>query len=117
MATILGWFFIVMGLLFLLKPEILKKRLLKKGYKKMRMFLLSLSVLLGVMMITTAAKFQGLVPKMVMVLGVIAILKGFFLLKSKAADKMIEWSNRQPLILCRVGAFVHILIGIAILNL
>jgi len=117
LATILGWFFIIMGILFVIWPQVLRNRLLKKSYKTMRRYFVLLSIFLGILLIKVSWGYEGLLPKIIVALGIIGIFKGFFLLKSKAAEKMSAWFAGQPLILFRAGAAFHILIGIAILNL
>lgn len=117
LAALLGWLFIIMGIIFMLRPQILRDKLCKKSYKIMRKYLLGLSVFLGILMIGAAWRYEGILPKIIMVVGIIAILKGFLLLKSKLADKMVEWLAKQPLIIFRIGASMHIAIGIVLLNL
>ena len=113
----LGWFFIIMGVLFVIWPQLLRNRLLKKSYKTVRKYFVLLSIFLGILLIKAAWGYEGLLSKIIVIIGIMAIFKGFFLLKSKAAEKMTAWFARQPLILFRMGAVTHILIGAAILNL
>jgi len=117
LAKFLGWFFIAMGILFVLKPEILRNKLLKKSNKVLRRFLFSLSVVLGILLINISLRYHGILPKIIMVLGVMAILKGFFLFKEKAADKILEWSLSKSIMLFRIGGCFHIVMGVIILNL
>jgi len=117
LAKLLGWFFIVMGTLFILRPQLLKNRILKKSYRTLRKYLFALSVFLGILLVKVSFEYEGLLSRVILVIGVIAILKGFFIIKSKMADKMSEWFSNQRLIVFRIGAVVHILIGLALLNL
>lgn len=112
-----GWFWIVAGILFLCKPLLLKNRLQKKSLKKIRKYLFLLAVLLGSLLIAVSRNFQGFSAKIVMFLGIVGIFKGFFLLKGKIADKMIQWFIAQPLIFFRMGACLYIIVGITILKL
>ncbi len=114
-ATILGWILIIMGVLFLLKPQLLKNRLQKKGLKKLKRYMFFVLVSLGGLFIGVAWGIPGIFGKILMVLGIIGILKGFFILKAKAAEKTIEWLRAQPLILFRIGACFYITLGIIIL--
>lgn len=117
LLKIFGWFWIVAGLIFLLKPQILKNRLQKKGLKKLRKYFFALSLVLGGLLISVGLRFHGLLAKIIMIIGIIAIFKALFLLKAKAADRLMDWSASQPLILFRIGACFWILTGVIILML
>lgn len=114
-AVILGWILIIIGVLFLLKPQLLKNRLQKKGLKKLKRYMFFMLVSLGGLFIGVAWGIPGIFGKILMVLGITGILKGFFILKAKAAEKIIEWLSAQPLIFFRISACFHIVIGIRIL--
>ena len=115
LAKILGWAWIIMGVLFILKPQMLKQRLEKKGVKKLKKIFFGIAVVLGFLLITLAWKSEGLLSKIVLILGILSIIKGFLFLNSKAADKMIAWSAKQPLLYFRLAACIHITIGLMIL--
>lgn len=117
LVKILGWFWISMGILFLLKPELLRKRLQKKGFKKFKKYLISLILVLSGLLIAAAWKAEGLLAKVVMVFGIMGIFKAFFFLKAKGAEKLVEWFADKPPILFRLGATFHIALGIIILAL
>lgn len=117
LIRLFGWFWIITGLLFLLKPQMLRSRLQKKSVKKLKKILFLIVLFLSLLLISVAWKSEGLLSKVVMVLGIIGIFKGFFLLKAKAADKILAWYTNQPLIFFRFGACLQIAIGIMILGL
>ena len=116
-VKILGYIWLVVGILFLLKPQILKNRLQKKGLKKLRKYFVLLALILGALLISIGFKFQGILAKIVMILGILGIFEGIFLLKAKASDKIIEWFAAKPLIYFRLGACFYIAIGIILLTL
>jgi len=113
----LGWLWIIMGVVFLLNPEFLRKRLQRKSLKKIRRLLFAAAVFLGVLLITAAFKSHGLLSKLLLVLGIIAVFKGMFFLKGKVADKVLGWYAAQPILIFRLGACVQILLGVIILFL
>ncbi len=116
-VKILGWFWICMGILLVLKPEILKKRLQKQAFKKIKKYILALTIVLSVLLIKVALASQGVLAKVILIFGIFGIIKVFFFLKAGAMEKMTEWFADKPLIFFRLGACVHIIIGILILNL
>lgn len=115
LAKILGWFWLIMGIIFLLKPEFLRKRLQKKSLKKLKKIFFSIALLFGGLILATAFRTHGFLSKFLMVLGILSVFKAFFLLKSKIAEKIIEWLANQPITLFRIGASIHILIAVIIL--
>lgn len=117
LANILGWFFILTGILFVLKPQILQNKLLKKSKKTLRRILFGATVSMGALLIAAAWKYHGLLPKIIVIFGAIGIVKGFILLKSKAADKLIEWFTKQPLMFFRLTGCGHIVMGLIVLFL
>ena len=115
LAKIFGYIFILAGTLFLLKPQLLKKRLQKKGLKKLRRLMFAIAMAAGVFFISTAITLRGLQVKVFLILGIIAIFKGTFLLRAKVADKFLSWFAVQPLNIFRLAACIYILLGTAIL--
>jgi len=117
LIKIFAWIWIVLGILFVIKPELLKKRLEKKGVKKIKKCLFAMTLALSVGLIVAAVYYQGVLAKILIVLGIIGIIKAFFFLKAKSAEKIIEWSAKQPLVLFRAGGCLYIIIGIIFLLL
>jgi len=117
LIKILGWFWLITGIIFLLFPGMLKKRLQKKSIKRVRKFLFLIVISLSFLLIGAAWKSQGALSKLVMVLGILGLFKGFFLLKAKAADKIIEWFINKPIVFFRIWAAAQVLIGFIILKL
>jgi len=117
LLKIFGWFWIVAGVIFLLKPQILKNRLQKKGLRKLRKYFFALAIILGGLLISVGFRFQGLLAKIVMIIGIIAIFKAVMLLKAKTAEKLMDWSGSQPLIFFRIGACFWIFTGVVLLLL
>lgn len=117
LTAIVGWFFICMGTLFAIKPQILQKRLQKKSYKKIRGLLFVLTICAGGLLVSVGLKHQGILPKIIMILGIFGLIKAFWLLKAKTAEKLLEWSAKLPILWYRVGGCCHILIGVAILTI
>ncbi|HDZ77191.1 MAG TPA: hypothetical protein ENH41_03815 [Candidatus Omnitrophica bacterium] len=116
-AKIVGWFWIIVGVLFLLKPAMLKNKLQKKSFKKIKKYLFLLAVILGGILVSIGFKYSGFFPKLVMVLGIISIVKGFYFLKGKAAEKVLGWFLNKPLIFFRFSALFYIVLGALILYL
>ena len=116
LVKILGWFWVVSGVLFLLKPSLLRGRLQRKSYRTFRRYLFLIVVSVGILFVKAAWTLDDFLPRTALiVVGVIAIIKGFFFLKAKAAEKVVAWFARQSLTVFRIGASFQILVGSGIL--
>ena len=114
-SYIIGSLFIMLGILFLLYPESLRKRLRKKALRKIRKYLFAGAITLGILLISTGWKYDGLLPKILVLAGIIAIFKGVFFLKSRTADKVTEWILKQPVIVLKIFAMFQIGFGLLII--
>ncbi|MFC1780762.1 hypothetical protein ACFLZ8_00675 [Planctomycetota bacterium] len=87
----------------------------KKAIRKIRRYLFAGAITLGILLISTGCKYEGLLPKILVLVGIIAIFKGVFFLKSRAADKVTEWILRQPLVVFKIFAVCQIILGLLII--
>ncbi len=117
LANLAGWFLIIIGVIFFLKPELLRKRLQRKSHKTARKILFSLIIVISSFIITLAFKTQGALSKILGILGIIGIVKGFLLIKGKLADKLLDLYIKQPVGVFRIWAVIQIAIGASILLL
>lgn len=117
LVRIVGYIWLAVGILFLIRPQMLKNRLLKKGLRRLRKYFILLALALGGLLIPIGFKFQGIFAKIVMILGILAIFKGFLLLNSKTSAAFMDWAAKLPLRYYRMGACFHIAIGVIILTL
>jgi len=111
LLDILGWFWIVTGVLFFFKPEWFRKRLAKKGVRKMRKIFFGIALLVGIFIIKATWGVPGVLAKIAMVFGVIAIIKAFLLLNGKATDHLLDWFEKQPVQYLRGFAILQIVVG------
>jgi len=115
-VKIIGFIWVIWGILVLIKPEILRKKLQTKGSKKLKKNLFLLTLFLSITLIIASLKASGLLPKILLVLGIIGIFKAFIFLKSKASDRLIAFSASLPLTVYRAGGALYIVIGLSIVK-
>lgn len=115
MAKILGFIWIILGILWFAKPEVLKNRLKRKINRKIRWTIYGFLILFGILMIGSVIKAPGLLPKIVGIVGLILVIKGIFLLLSKASEKLWKWWADRPLSVFRLQALCIIAIGIILI--
>lgn len=114
-ATIVGAIVILLGLGCFLKPEKLKQSMGKKVRKTMRRYVFALALAMGSLLISAGWAHEGLFAKVVVILGVIAIVKAALFLRSSASDAIAEWALKQPLWVFRVMACGNIALGLAMI--
>ncbi|MFH1622637.1 MAG: hypothetical protein ABIA97_05925 [Candidatus Omnitrophota bacterium] len=104
-----------MGILFFLRPQMLRNKLQKKTYRYIRRLLFVVAIFLGILLISAGFKTEGFLSKFLMLLGIIGIIKAVFFIKAKSAEKILNWFLKQPIPFFRFCASVQIAIGVVIL--
>jgi uncharacterized membrane protein len=116
LVKIFAQVWIIFGVLILIWPQLLRKRLQKKSFKKVKRFLFFLTLILGLALISASFKMQGSGAKIIAIIGLIGLVKAFLFLKAKAADKLIAWAANRPLGFFRLGGLAYVVIGIILLK-
>lgn len=117
MAKILGIIWLVLGILWLAKPQALKNRLKRKISRKMKWTVYSFLLAFGVLMIGSVIKTRGFLPKIIAILGVLLVIKAIFLFLSKASEKLWAWWADQPVPFFRLQALFITIVGIIMILL
>lgn len=109
---IVSWSWILLGLWWFLRPAGIKKRMKGEFRKTLgRIFLLALVVGAGALF--SAAKDVGGISGVILfVLGIIVLLKGLVLLRSRARDVVFAWWSDRPLWFYRAAAVALIACGV-----
>ena len=112
LAKILGTIWIILGLLWLIRPQILQNRLKRKMDRRFRWTVYFALLAFGILMAGSVIKLPGFLAKIVGIIGIIIAIKGILLMTSKASGKMLEWCAGQPIIIFRAVALVFLVVGI-----
>ena len=115
LAKILGAIWIVMGLVWMLKPEILKNRLKRKMGRKLRWLIYGFIFMFGLLIIGSVIRAQGLLPKIVGIIGVFIIVKAILLFTSRASEKILGWWSEKPAIFFRIWALFIFVTGLMLI--
>jgi uncharacterized protein YjeT (DUF2065 family) len=115
LATIVGLLFIVLGAVFLLWPESLRRRLRKKALRRLRRYFFGAALGAGILLLSLGWRYQGVLPKILAVAGVMTVIKGLLLLKVRAAQEATQWVLQQPVSYLRLFAAGQIAFGFLIL--
>jgi len=114
---IICWIWIISGILFLIKPDMLRNKLRKKSSRKVMWFLCGLALAIGIFLIKVASSMVGLPGLILKIFGIIAVIKAFLFLNGKFSETIMAWFSSQPISFFRIWAVVQIVIGLTILNL
>ncbi|MBN1871745.1 MAG: hypothetical protein JW800_04140 [Candidatus Omnitrophica bacterium] len=111
MARLLGIFWLLFGIVWLIRPDILKNRLKRKMSRRIRWTIYGFLFFFGLIMIGSLIKAEGLLPKIIGILGVILVIKSTLLFLSKTSDRLWKWWAEQPLMIFRLQALIIIIVG------
>jgi len=115
--TLLGWFYIITGVLFLLQPERMRNKFRKMSLKKLRRICFALALIIGLLLIKSTWGVDGFLAKLFLVFGFIALFKALFYLKSQAAEKVLEWWLNKDISFFRMTAILQIAVGGLLLSI
>jgi hypothetical protein len=114
-VVLLGWFLVITGILFLVQPQRARQKLLGMGFGQVKFYLLLLAVFLGTALFSFGFNRPGIFPKIGALLGIAALVRGYFILKKKVLSRITEWFSRIPLKTLKVFAGIQIAIGACML--
>jgi len=114
-SNIVGSILILLGLVFLLYPETLRRRLRGKAIWKLRRYFFAAALSFGILLISIGWRYEGLLPKVLMLAGIVALLKGLLFLNSKAVETVTAWILERPVLQLRLFAMGQIALGLLIL--
>jgi hypothetical protein len=114
---ILAWFLIITGAIFLAQPEKARQQLLGQGFGMLKWPLFFVALYLALFLISCVGKIGGIVSLVLIVLGIIVIIKAFFVLRKKVYQKLAAQFARIPIPLLRVFALIQIAVGALMLIL
>ena len=111
---IIGWIWLSTGIILVLMPGILRWQIQRKSRKIIKNYLFAIALLPASLLVAVGFKISGIVPKLIMVIGLIILVRIVFLFKSKAAEKAIDFLKKQPIIFFRLWALIQAAIGFVI---
>lgn len=113
-SKVISIIWVIVGIIWLIRPSALQLTLRKKSYKQVRGLLFSISFLIGGYLILLAVKLQGIYSKILVILGLIVLAKGLFFVKSKASEKLFDALGKVPIYVFRIFAGIFTLLGVSL---
>ena len=111
-AKILGIIWILLGTLWLVKPEMLRKRLIKKSNRKMRWMVYGFIIVFVFSLLGMVFKAQWLWLKVGGIVGIFFAVKAVLGLVAKATGKVTGFWEDKPLTFFRIWGLVLLLCGV-----
>ena len=115
LSKILGTIWILLGILWLARPESLKNRLKKKTNRRMKRVVYGFVLVFGFLLIGSVFKTPGILAKIIGIIGLLLTIKAIILITSKASEKLLDWWAEKPLIFFRIWAAVLLAIGLMLM--
>jgi len=115
LSNIIGYISILLGVLWFIKPEALRNRLKKKINRKMKWVIYGFIIVFSIFLIGSAIKAQGLIMKIIALVGMFIAIRIIMMITSKTSEKMLEWLATRPVIFFRIWALFVILFGIMLI--
>jgi uncharacterized protein YjeT (DUF2065 family) len=107
----IGLYVVVMGIIFLLGPNMLKK-LVSSWVRGKRLYLIGvLRLVIGAIFLMTAARCR--LPGMIKILGILIIIKGIlvFVIGKERIKTIISWWQKSSLSFIRIMGLIAIVFG------
>lgn len=117
MAKIVGLIWIILGLIGLVKPEMLKNRLKKKMGRTLRRTMYGAVLILGLSLIGSVIKIPGILSKVIGLIGLIIAIRAVILFTSKTSGQLIDKLVNRPLQFFRIWALFILITGLALVFL
>ena len=115
LSKILGAIWILLGVFWLIKPEILRERLKRKMNRRIKWIIYGFVLAFGFLMMMSAFKTHGLLAKIIGIASMVIAIKVIMLITSKASEKMFEWWGGRSLKFFRIWALIIIGLGVMLI--
>jgi len=115
LSKILGIIWIILGVLWLVKPRMLKDRLKKKMSRKMRRVVYGFIIIFAFLLIGSVIKAHGVTPKIIGIIGMVLAIKAILLITSKTSEKIFDWLTERSLKFFRIWALLILAVGVLLM--
>jgi len=113
-AKILGLIWMLLGVLWVLKPGTLKNRFQRKLTRKIKFIVYGSVLVFGFFLIASIVKIDGIYGKIIGIAGLLISIKVIMLITSKTTEMMFEWISNRSLLFFRVWGAVLLGMGIVL---
>ena len=114
-AKILGTIWILLGILWVIRPQMLRRRLLKKMNRRMRWAVYGFIFVFVFSLTGIVIKAQGLLFKIAGLIGIFLAARYVLSITSKASEKIARLGSEKSLLFFRIWGIVVFVSGILLI--
>jgi hypothetical protein len=107
-----GWAYMILAIWWFFRPKRIRNVFERSFRRKMRWLLVVVTFAVGGVIFGAGRDIGGWVGTLLVVIGIVALLKGLFFLSGKASDKVFDWWAKQPDSVYRAAAVVMFIVGL-----
>ncbi len=108
---ILSWSWIVLGVWWFFRPAGIRRRLERKYRRYARWMLLVIFFVVAGVVFSAGRSIGGFTGTVLIVVAVIALIKGLLFAQGKVSDKVLDWWGNQPTSVYRIAAASLVALG------
>ncbi|MEE8359832.1 MAG: hypothetical protein V3S04_02770 [Candidatus Omnitrophota bacterium] len=108
----LGIIWVILGMLWMIKPDYLRSRLQRKMTRRVKWIVFGFLLTFCFMMIGSIVKAPGAGVKIAGIIGIVITARAIILITSKASQKIIGWWTAKPLVFFRIWGLVVFATGL-----
>ena len=112
LKNIIGFFWVLIGVIFFISPNFLKNRVNKKTTKTFSRIVIFSIIGFGLTLIASVFKLPGLFPKIAAIVGIFILVKGALLIFSKTKISLSERIQNVPNIAHKIAALIMAAFGV-----
>lgn len=114
-SRVIGALWIMLGIFWLLRPEVLRQRIIRKMTRTLKWVLFGFVVTLTISLIGSVFKANGLMIKAASVAGLIIAVRLIVVLGSKTSGRMGDWLSGRNLNFFRLWGIFIVVTGIIVM--
>jgi len=111
-TQIIGSIWIILGIVWLIKPEGLKNRLKRKMGRRAKKVIYVAVLMLALSMIGSAFSAPSVLFKIIAIIGMVMAIRVIIMITSKTSEKIFDWWADRPTIIFRVWALIFLAVGV-----
>lgn len=113
-SDIAGGLFVLSGLMLVLNPERLRRKLQRKSMRVLRRYFIAAVSFTGVLLVSAGWQNEAIYAKGFTIVGVLVLLKAAHLLRTKSSEILAQRLQTIPALYLRLFALAEILLGVLI---
>lgn len=113
-SRVLGIIWIILGILWLIKPEMLRKRLIRKTSRKIRWAIYGFVLMFIFSLLGIIFRAEGLLLKLIGIIGIFVVIRMTAFVSGRADQKLGDWGSKQSLLFFRIWGIVILIIGLSL---